>query len=346
MINLIGSIITALAVSVFIFPILIKYSRKNGIWDEPSHRRINKRVIPSIGGVAIFFGFFTSTLIWIDVVSWSDFKVILGVLFISFILGLCDDLVHIKPSIKLLGQAIGGSLAFFLIDVQLTSFYGLIDGSFNPLVSYFVTVFTIIILTNSFNLIDGIDGLAGTFASVALLFFGIWFFLIGDINYSILCFSLVGAILAFLIFNWEPSRIIMGDTGALLIGMMLSITTINFINRNFHLPANSSYKFSAPIAVSICILIVSIIDTVRIIIVRVSKGVSPLVADKRHIHHMLVRIGLKHQQCALLLAGIHLLFIAAAVVFQATPELPFLIGILLASTLLTALLNYAVKRRI
>jgi UDP-GlcNAc:undecaprenyl-phosphate/decaprenyl-phosphate GlcNAc-1-phosphate transferase len=346
MISIVGSAITAFVVSVFIFPILIKYSHKKKIWDEPSHRRINKRVIPSIGGVAIFFGFATSTLIWVDVLKWHDFKVILGILFITFILGLCDDLVHIKPSVKLLGQTIAGSLAFFLLDIRLSSFYGLMDGSFNPLVSYFITIFTIIILTNSFNLIDGIDGLAGTFASVALLFFGSWFLLVGDVNYSILCFSLAGAIVAFLIFNWEPSRILMGDTGALLIGMMLSITVIGFINRNSSLPSDADYKFNAPIAVSICVMIISIVDTVRVIIIRVSKGMSPLVADKRHIHHALVRVGLRHKQCVLLLAGIHLTFIAAALVFRPLPELPFLIGVVLFSTLLSGLLHYVVKSRI
>jgi UDP-GlcNAc:undecaprenyl-phosphate/decaprenyl-phosphate GlcNAc-1-phosphate transferase len=213
-------------------------------------------------------------------------------------------------------------------------------------VIYFVTIFTIIILTNSFNLIDGIDGLAGAFATVALSFFGGWFFLIGDLNYSILCFSLGGAIGAFLIFNWEPSRILMGDTGALLIGMMLSITVIAFINRNVTLPEGSAYKFNAPIAVAICVMIISIVDTVRVIVIRISKGISPLVADKRHIHHALVRIGLRHKQCVLLLAGIHLIFIAATLLFRTVPELPFLIGIVIFSTLLSGLLNQVVKSRI
>src|SRR5687768_10347264 len=125
MIPIIGAIITALAVSVFIFPILIKYSQRKKILDIPGHRRIHKRVTPSIGGVAIFIGFFVTAVIWLDFVSWPALKSIVGILFLTFILGLCDDLVHIRPYVKLLGQIIAGSLVFFLLNVQIISTYGL-----------------------------------------------------------------------------------------------------------------------------------------------------------------------------------------------------------------------------
>jgi UDP-GlcNAc:undecaprenyl-phosphate GlcNAc-1-phosphate transferase len=306
MINLVGPLITSLAVSAFIFPILIKYSHKKKIWDELSHRRIHQRLTPSIGGVAIFIGFVTALLIWQDL-HWPELRTFLGILFIVFVLGLCDDLVHIKPVVKMGGQTVAGALAFFLLNTRITSFYGLIsDVSFAPWLSFFITLFVIIIITNSFNLIDGIDGLAGTFSGLCLLLFGIWFYLVGDLNFSIATFCMLGGVIGFLIFNWEPSKIFMGDTGALLIGMMLSILTIRFMNINFSLPGTSPIKFQSTVFTAVCFLIIPMLDTSRIIIIRVSKGISPLTPDKRHIHHTLVRSGLSHQAAVLVLAAVYI----------------------------------------
>jgi UDP-GlcNAc:undecaprenyl-phosphate/decaprenyl-phosphate GlcNAc-1-phosphate transferase len=346
MIPIIGAIITALAVSTFTFPILIKYSQRKKILDIPGHRRIHKRVTPSIGGVAIFVGFFITVVMWLDFIGWAELKSIIGILFLTFILGLCDDLVHIKPYVKLVGQVVAGSLVFFLLHVQIKSTYGLFsDIEFNTLTSYLITVFTIVIITNSFNLIDGIDGLAGAFSAICLIFFGTWFYLLGQTNYAVLCFSLTGAVIAFLVFNWEPSKIFMGDTGALLIGMMLSILTIRFLNTNEALPANSHYKFTASVATALAIIIIPVLDTSRIIIIRLSKGVSPMKADKRHIHHYLVRLGLRHQQAVFILLGIHLLYIALVLVFSNSGNAFLLPIMLILSVVLSFLLDgYFLKR--
>jgi UDP-GlcNAc:undecaprenyl-phosphate GlcNAc-1-phosphate transferase len=321
MINIVGALITSLAVSVFIFPILIKYSHKKKIWDELSHRRIHKRLTPSIGGVAIFFGFVTAVFVWEDL-HWPELKGVLGMLFIIFLLGLCDDLVHIKPIVKIAGQAVAAGLAFFLLNIKIASFYGIFsEATLNPWISFGITLFIIIIITNSFNLIDGIDGLAGTFSAVCLSVFGFWFYMAGDIHYSTICFCLVGSVIGFLIFNWEPSKIFMGDTGALLIGMMLSVLAIRFIDVNYNLPTESPVRFSSSIFTAICFLIVPMLDTSRIIVIRLSKGISPLKPDKRHVHHSLVRIGLSHQAAVGILAAIQLLFVGAAFLLREFSDL-------------------------
>lgn len=321
MIAVLGTLVTAWAVSVFVFPILIKYSQKKNILDVPGHRRIHKRITPSIGGVAIFLGFLTTVVIWLDFIAWPELKTIIGVLMLTFLVGLCDDLVHIKPTVKLAGQAIAGSVAFLALDIKITSLYGFFGHyEFPMLLSYFVTIAVIILLINSYNLIDGLDGLAGTVAMVCLLFFGIWFKLIGDIEFALLCFSLIGAVLAFLVFNWEPSKIFMGDTGALLIGMMLSILVIRFINLNSALPHDAPFKFQATISTAIAVLFIPVVDTTRIIIIRLSKGISPLKADKRHIHHCLVRLGLHHWQAVLVLLAVHCMAIGIALVFRETND--------------------------
>ena len=141
------------------------------------------------------------------------------------------------------------------------------------------------IITNSLNLIDGIDGLAAAFSFVVCAFFGSWFLFAGNSPYALLCFALGGGILAFLFQNWEPSSIFMGDTGSLVIGTILSVFMIQFINQNYSLPVNQTIKFNSSIVTAICVLIIPLVDTTRIIIIRLYRGISPFTADKRHIHH-------------------------------------------------------------
>jgi UDP-GlcNAc:undecaprenyl-phosphate/decaprenyl-phosphate GlcNAc-1-phosphate transferase len=314
MIRIVGCLITSLTVSSFIFPILIKYSKRKRIFDEPGKRRIHKRLTPSIGGVAIFLGFFTSCVVWGDLIAWDQLKTLLGILSISFVLGLSDDLVHLKPIVKILGQLIAGSLAFFLVDIKIHSFSGfMIEGELDLWASYALTIMTMIIITNAYNLIDGIDGLAGAVAALITAFLGSWFYLTGDLNFALICFCILGSILSFLIFNWEPSKIFMGDTGALVIGMLISIITIRFIDLNYGLPFSSDFKFHATVPTAISLLCIPLLDTARIIIIRLSKGISPLKADKRHIHHALVRLGLTHASSTFLLLAYNIIVIAGLV---------------------------------
>lgn len=282
-----------------------------------------------------------------DFLAWPELKSIIGILFLTFFLGLCDDLVHVKPYVKLLGQTIAGSLVFFLLDIKLDSSYGILgDFKIPALPSYFLTVFVIIIITNSFNLIDGIDGLAGAFSITCLIFYGIWFYLTGDSQFALLCFSLSGAVIAFLIFNWEPSKIFMGDTGALLIGMMLSILTIHFIQANVILPSESPFKFQSTISTALAVIILPVVDTLRIIIIRLYNGVSPLSADKRHIHHCMIRLGLSHQQSVLILVGLHLLFITLVILFKDASDKLLLAFVSALSVSLCLMLNRFMLKKI
>src|SRR5688572_21651994 len=214
--------ITSFVIAFLIVPVIIKYSLRKNLVDIPGRRKIHKKVTPSMGGIAIFIGFFISSLIWIDIQGWATIKFILVALFVIFFIGVRDDLVPLRAMVKLMGQIMAASLLIFLFDLRIKSFYGLFGVHELPdIISYAMTYFTIIVITNSFNLIDGLDGLAGTIACLALIAFGVSFFLAGDMIFAILSFCMLGAVLAFLFFNWEPSEIFMGDTGALVIGMML-----------------------------------------------------------------------------------------------------------------------------
>jgi UDP-N-acetylmuramyl pentapeptide phosphotransferase/UDP-N-acetylglucosamine-1-phosphate transferase len=267
-------------------------------------------------------------------------------LFVIFYVGVRDDLMPLPPSIKLLGQLMAATLLILFFDLRLRSSYGLFATSDFPIiVSYVITIFTIIIITNSFNLIDGLDGLAGTVAVVALLAFGIWFYLVDDVVFAVFSFSMLGAIAAFLKFNWEPSKIFMGDTGALVIGLLLSILAIRFINSNYFLPSDSLFKFTANLAPAACIIIIPLIDTSRIIILRLRKGQSPFKPDKSHIHHALMRLGLNHKQTTLVLASIHVFFIMLAIIFHRHSDRILLPGVIILAIILSLVLDKFIHNR-
>jgi UDP-GlcNAc:undecaprenyl-phosphate GlcNAc-1-phosphate transferase len=339
--------ITSFVIAFLIVPVIIKYSLAKNLVDIPGRRKIHKKVTPSMGGIAIFIGFFISSLIWLDIQGLGYIKFILVALSVIFFIGVRDDLVPLKAMVKLVGQLMAASLLIFLFDLRIKTFYGLFGLHELPdIVSYIITYFTIIVITNSFNLIDGLDGLAGTIAIVALLAFGIWFYLVDDQIFSILSFSMLGGIFAFLIFNWEPSEVFMGDTGALVIGMMLAILAIHFINVNYSLPVMTPYKFNGSVGTAACIIIIPLVDTLRIVILRISKGQSPFAPDKSHVHHAIMRLGMTHSQTTLTLAGVQILYIALAITFQEFGDVYVLSGLLVLSFLLSVTLDRLIISRL
>lgn len=339
--------ITAFVISFLTIPVIIKYSLQRNLVDIPGRRKIHKKLTPSMGGIAIFISFFIATLIFVEILQWKEIKFIIVSLFVIFFIGVRDDLVPIRAFIKLIGQILVALMIIFFLDLRFKSLYGLFGIYDIPVsLSYIITLLTIIIITNSFNLIDGLDGLAGTIATIALLSLGIWFYLTGDNVYSTLAFAMTGSILAFLIFNWEPSEIFMGDTGALVIGIFLSIMIIHFIEYNYNLPAGTPYKFTGTISAGICFIIIPLVDTLRIIILRLSKKQSPFAPDKSHIHHAIMRLGMSHSQTTLTLASCHVLFIALAVIFNDVKDTYLLAGIGILCLALSITLDMLIIRKL
>jgi len=300
-----------------------------------------------MGGIAIFLGFFIASLIWVDITQWKEIRIILIALFIVFFIGVRDDLVPLRPFMKLLGQVMAGGLLIILFDLRLKSFYGLFGIYDIPLiVSYGITLFTIIVITNSFNLIDGLDGLAGTIACIALLAFGVSFFLADDIIFAILSFCMLGAVTAFLFFNWEPSEIFMGDTGALVIGMMLSINAIHFIDLHYNLAIDNPYKFKASIAGAVSFIIIPLADTLRIFILRITRKQSPFTPDKSHIHHNIMRLGFSHGKSTILLGLVQIVFVVLVLYARNMSDNYVLLGILILCIILSVILDGIIQNRL
>ncbi len=337
--------VTAFLVSFMILPLIIKYTVSKNLVDIPGRRKIHKKVTPSLGGIAIFLGFLVATLIWIDYQQWDFIRYILSSLLIVFLIGVRDDLVPFRAMHKLYGQIIA-IVIFLFSGISIHSFYGLFGVQAIPeWLGYVLTILSIIVITNAFNLIDGLDGLAGSVGLVALTAFGLWFYWIGDITFALFAFALVGGILAFLVFNWQPAEIFMGDTGAMVIGMMLAIMAIHFMSANEQLAAAHPARFAAPIATAACFIIVPLSDTLRIIILRLLRGQSPFQPDKSHVHHALMRLGFSHGRTALILASVNLLFIVGAFAARNMPDHYKLWAVVLVAASLSILLDRLIIRK-
>lgn len=266
--------------------------------------------------------------------QWVEARFVLTGLGIMFLLGLRDDLVELTPLQKLLGQLFAISLVVILGDVRISGFYGFLGIEQIPIwLSYSLTIFAVIGLTNAFNLIDGLDGLAGMLSLVSFLFLGGWFLSTGFTTYGLIALACSGGVLGFMVYNWHPAKIFMGDTGSLTLGFALAVLGVVFVEANGALlSTHHAFRFNAPFTAGLALVLVSCFDTLRVMVRRIWRGKHPMSADKSHIHHFLMRSGLRHDQVACLLGGIKALFLGLMVVtadFSDAVLLPLVVGVVL-----------------
>ncbi len=301
----------SLVVSFLLMPLLIKVLYRQHLLDEGGRRKIHKGLVPTMGGAVIFIAFIFSMLAWIPVNDIFNRKYLFSAIILIFLTGFRDDTTPIKPWQKLFAQLVASFIIVGLTNIRIDSFYGFMGIYEIPQwIGIMLSIFVIIVVTNAFNLIDGIDGLAGSIAIVSFSFFACWFYLINSYEYAIMMCAMVGAVLGFLYYNWHKAAIFMGDTGSLVLGFMLSVSVIAFIKTNGTLAAAvAGYSFKAPLAMAITVVLFPLFDTLRVFILRVRQGKSPFAADKQHTHHYLLRLGYSHDKVALIITGVFLAII-------------------------------------
>jgi len=270
-------------------PMFIQILQKWQLFDEVEKRKIHKGHVPSMGGIVILVAFAFSVLAWLPASPFFASNYLLGAIFFIALLGIRDDFSSVLPKQKLLIQFIAAGVIVFLADFRIYSFHGFLGIEIIPdWISYTISILFIIFITNAFNFIDGIDGLAASIGAISLCTFGAWFYFAGYPEYSIITIALAGSVLGFLYYNWHPASIFMGDTGSLSIGFVLSVCCIWFINLNASLPADSWLHFDAPFSSALGLLIFPVSDTIRVSILRIRQRVHLFRPDKQHTHHQVL----------------------------------------------------------
>ncbi len=292
--------------SVLITPLVKKLAIAIGATDKPNARKVHQKIMPRLGGLAIYISFIIGFLILRPMdEDFSPLPIIIGS-FIIIITGVLDDRFELSAKVKLIGQLLAAGVVV-LGGIQLDFINMPFGGELQfGIFSIPLTILWIVGITNAINLIDGLDGLAAGVSSIALITISGMAILMGDVFVTSVGLILLGSTLGFLVYNFHPAKIFMGDTGALFLGFMISVLAL--------LGFKNITIFS--LIVPIIILGVPISDTFFAIIRRfVNK--QPLSApDKSHLHHCLLRLGYSHRQTVLIIYGIAAMFGLAAVIFS------------------------------
>jgi UDP-GlcNAc:undecaprenyl-phosphate GlcNAc-1-phosphate transferase len=278
----IGALLVAFAVSVAATPVVIRVATRNGFVSRPKADRWNARSIPLMGGVALYLGVTTGVLCFAEF-SQEMIGVLLGGTLI-FILGIIDDVLQIKPSSKFLGQILASCVVIYA---------GLkFDLIPNPFLNLFLTLLWLVGITNAFNLLDNMDGLSAGVAAISSLTTFIFSLIQGLPAISVLSLSVLGASLGFLVFNFNPARIFMGDCGSLFLGFTLGCTTI------LGSWEQASNLFGI-LAVPSLALGVPIFDTLLVTVSRILSGRAVSAGGRDHASHRLVALGMSEKKAVL-----------------------------------------------
>lgn len=302
-------------------PWLLRLCHKHQLYDLPAERKVHKNGVPRLGGVmfipamlvGMLAGFAAMGLCEMQVpytIHTSSVVIAIGGMLV-YTVGIIDDLFGVSAGMKFAMQIVAAT-AFPLCGLHLDSLYGFMGIYDLPLwVSYVLTVIITLLVTNAVNLIDGIDGLASCFSLIALATYGYAFYQLGATTFVICCASLSGAIVTFLLFNiWgdeeKHNKTFMGDSGSLLLGIVLSYLTLKYAMR--HAPT-LPYRPDG-LLVAYTTLLVPCFDVVRMALSRLRRGQNIFRADKTHIHHKMIAAGLTMSQALLALLVMQVAFMA------------------------------------
>jgi UDP-N-acetylmuramyl pentapeptide phosphotransferase/UDP-N-acetylglucosamine-1-phosphate transferase len=303
MFSVIVKLFLTMIVSAAITPFVVKLAYILGAVDKPNARRVNIKPMPTMGGLAIFIAFNFSTFVLLreQFPTHELFSVFLAECIIV-LTGIIDDIRELSPKAKLAGIFAAALVIYFLAGIRMNEVTLPIIGTFQlGWWSLPITIIWIIAITNAVNLIDGLDGLATGVSIIALFTMGImaYFFLnMTNVYVAIWIFALVFALVGFLPHNFHPASIFLGDTGSLFIGFMMAI---------FSLKGLKNVTFIT-LLMPVVIMGVPITDTVYAILRRLLNKKPIMQADKHHLHHRLMQLGLSHRQTVLVIYGLSLVF--------------------------------------
>jgi UDP-GlcNAc:undecaprenyl-phosphate/decaprenyl-phosphate GlcNAc-1-phosphate transferase len=347
-IEIVLSFIVAFFVVFSSVPTIVNVANAKRLLDEPGKRKAHKLHVPTLGGVAIFMAILLPMGLFTSFSDYIEFQFIVIASLILFFVGIKDDILVTAPLKKLSGQVISVLIIVVLGDLRFTSLHGFFGiNSISYLVSIVLTLFVFIVIINGINLIDGIDGLASGVGIVASLVFGSWFLLSQEYAYAIISFSVIGALLAFFYFNvfGKKNKIFMGDTGSLILGLFMAVLSVKFNEMN--IDESREYFVHASPTVAFGILIVPLFDTLRVFVLRLSKGQSPFRADRNHVHHKLLSMGYSHLKSTMFILFSNLVIIALVLILNTWGIIDLMLLILIAAIVISVLpeIMYFIKQK-
>lgn len=315
--------IGAFLIVYFTIPKIIGVVEYKRLMDDPDHRSSHSNRTPTLGGVAFFYTLIFALFFIKDWNVLQESLYIIPGLTILFIIGLKDDLVVISPGAKLMAQIL--AIAFILANPSFTihSLNGFLNINEIPYYLYLIIAgFMMLTIINSYNLIDGIDGLASVVGIVILVIYTTIFYLTNEYFFALLSITLNAILIAFLGFNLSSDKkIFMGDTGSLIVGFIISILTLKFLALKPDAYTELPFLLENAPLIAISILIVPLFDTARVFAIRIANKKAPFSPDRNHTHHVLIDYwGLSHRQASFIIGCFNLLFVLLFIVLGSTAK--------------------------
>lgn len=333
----------ALLIALFAVPSIVYIAHLKNLFDAPNARSVHKAPTPRLGGVAVLAGFLSALTIFAPL--GHGVQHLLAGCILLFFVGLKDDLVTVSVAKKFVGQLLATGVVMLMADVRITSFQGILGIGALPMgVSYGFTFVVIVGITNAINLIDGLDGLAGTIILLISGTLGYYFYRYGgsaSSGYAFVAACLAGGVLGFLRYNFHRANVFMGDTGSLVCGFIVSVLAIKFIELGN--TVGQPFGYTSP-AVTLGILFVPLLDTSRVFLLRVLAGKSPFAPDKNHLHHRVLALGYSQISTVLGLALLNLAVILLVVHFAYLGNVLLITGLVGLGVLLSLLLEVSQRR--
>ncbi len=287
--------ISAFFIVLFGMPTVIKVARQKGLMDIPEDpRKIHVRAVPTVGGIMIFAALLVNAFFWLAVgpapstAIFQSGSALAACTVVIFFMGLKDDIVGLAPAKKLLVHLAVGFILVAVGGFKIETFGGLFGvGELPEGLSLAFSMFVYIVIVNALNLIDGVDGLVGGYAVIAMSAFALWFLQTGQTPFAVIALTLAGAMTGFLVFNHAPARIFLGDSGSLLVGLVCYALATQLINTPMSEVPEAWNGISMPV-LAMAILAYPLMDTLRVFCLRAARGISPFSPDRNHLHHRLM----------------------------------------------------------
>jgi len=337
-----AGVVVSAAISIYAVQKIIFITRNRKIYDVPDDtRKIHGAEIPSLGGIGIFIGYVVvAAFFWPRLQFYMPYVVASTV--ILFFTGIYDDLMNMRPYKKLLAQLIASFITVYFSGIRLDSLYGIAGIETIPYwISIGLTTLCCTFFINVFNFIDGIDGLACMLAILYLGITGGMFMYMGQYAAAGICCALAGATAGLLFYNFAPAKIYMGDTGSMFLGFNIFMFSLLFVQFSTEARANGLDAISPQKALLgvIAMLYLPVFDAIRVFIIRGAKGISPLKADRSHLHYYLLDAGCTHAQAAFSLICINIVIIVLALLLLGLNSIIVLLCITMFMVLLTFIIN-------
>ncbi|MGD6776445.1 glycosyltransferase family 4 protein [Sutcliffiella horikoshii] len=301
--NLLITFIASFVTVLFVTPLIIKLAHKIGATDKPNKRKVHQKIMPRLGGLAIFIGVIVGYMVS-GLYDERIYGIIVGAIIIV-IIGVLDDMYELKARTKLLGQfLVAGVVVYTGLKIEFLTIPFVVERFDLGWMAIPITIIWIIGITNAINLIDGLDGLAAGISSIAIATLAVMAGLAGKELILTLCLVILASTIGFLFFNFHPAKIFMGDTGALFLGYCIAVLSLLGLYKSVTL-----FSFLIPII----ILGVPVFDTAFAIIRRILNKQPISAPDKSHLHHRLLAKGISHRNTVLLIYAFGIFFSICAV---------------------------------